>query len=221
LPEYVLRYYDDEVTFERDLNMSLIELLKIILEKHAHIRVNGKLTSERTVTAAKETLHTCFKRLYELGYKLERPENIAGRHIEALCRSWYNDGMSPKTMQSYLPQLRIFSRWIGKTGLVKNIKEYLTDVDATKLSVKTNTQKSKSWAEHGIDVVEKVREAMFIDKRFGYMIMAQVSLGLRRMEVLQMRKTKCTCMRLRADAHGMCRSKPNINVACWISLNHR
>jgi integrase len=171
--------------------IALIVLLNAILAKHAHTRVNGKVSSERSITAAGEALRSCFRLLIELGYKLEKPENISNKHIVALCRAWYHKGLSPKTMQSYLSHLRIFCRWIGKPGLVKNINAYLTDVDAAKLRVKTNAEKSKSWAEQGIDVVEKVHDAMLLDRRFGLMIMVQVSFGLRRMEVLQMKPWKC------------------------------
>jgi integrase len=90
-----------------------------------------------------------------------------------------------------LSNLRIFCGWIGKKGLVKNVHYYLPNVPKDELRVKTTALKSKSWAEAGINVVEKVELASQLDWRFGLMLMAQVAFGLRRLEVLQMQPWKC------------------------------
>jgi site-specific recombinase XerD len=166
--------------------MQVITVLNKILNAHAGKRVNGRVASHRTTTAAGEALRANFSRLHELGYRLEDPRNIGERHITALCRDWHARELSPKTMQGYLSQLRIFCGWIGKRGLVKDVHYYLPEVPKNKLRVETTTKKSKSWAENGVDVVEKAREAADLDKRFYLQILLQVSFGLRRMEVLQM-----------------------------------
>lgn len=166
--------------------MSIVEKLNAILAEHAATRVNGKVASERTHTAAKESLRASFRQLGELGFRLEDPRNLAEKHIAALCRHWYANKRAPKTMQGNLSHLRIYCGWIGKSNLVKGISHYLPDVPAAELRVSTVAVKSKSWAELGIDVREKVEEADALDWRFGLMIRAMVAFGLRRMEVLQM-----------------------------------
>lgn len=163
----------------------LFALLSIILARCAGIRVNGKVASDRTTSAYGEALRAMFKLLIALGYKLEKPENLSEKHIEALCKEWYRLGRSPKTMQVNLSHLRIFSRWIGKANMVKDIHHYLPDVPREKLKVRTVAKRSKSWAENGIDVVAKIREADAIDWRFGLMLRLQLSFGLRRMEAVQ------------------------------------
>jgi integrase len=170
--------------------MGLIELLNIILAAHAHTRVNGKAASERTVQAAGEALRAIFRLLVKLGYRLGDPRNLSEKHIKALCDEWYRLNRSPKTIQGYLSQLRIFCGWIGKKGLVKDVYYYLPEVSKDDLRVKTVADQSKSWAEMGIDVGAKAAEATALDWRFGLMIMAQVAFGLRRMEVLQMQPWK-------------------------------
>lgn len=165
--------------------------LNAILEANAKTRVNGKVASERTHTAAKEALRTAFALLVRLGYKIQDPANLEEKHVKALCVEWHATKKAPKTIQGYLSQLRIFGRWIGKAGLVKDIYYYLPDVPRDELRVVAVARKSKSWSEMGIDVTEKVEIAMQFDQRFGLMLLAQVAFGLRRMEVLQMQPWKC------------------------------
>lgn len=162
-----------------------------LLQRHAHLRINGAIASERTRQMAYDVLLSTFDRLHDLGYKLQDPRNIGERHVSALARSWHSEGLAPSTMRGYLSQLRIFSGWIGKDGLVKSLPHYLPDVPRDKLKVKTVKKQSKSWAEAGINVCEKIELASQLDWRFGLMVMAQVSFGLRRMEVLQMQPWKC------------------------------
>jgi integrase len=159
--------------------------LNALLAKNAPTRVNGSVASERTMTAAGDSLHASFKRLIKLGYRLQDPENLTTKHIEALCKDWYKEGFKPKTIQGNLSHLRIFCRWIGKGEMVKDAAHYLPEVPREELRVKTIAEKSKSWAANGIDVAEKVREADALDWRFGVMLRMAVAFGLRRMEVIQ------------------------------------
>lgn len=159
--------------------------LNALLAKNAPTRVNGSVASERTMTAAGDSLHASFKRLIKLGYRLQDPENLTTKHIEALCKDWYKEGFKPKTIQGNLSHLRILCRWIGKGEMVKDAAHYLPQVPREELRVKTIAEKSKSWAANGIDVAEKVREADALDWRFGIMLRMAVAFGLRRMEVIQ------------------------------------
>ncbi len=166
--------------------MNLIGELNGLLQKHASTRLNGRVASERSATAAGESLRASFRRLVALGYKLEDPRNITNKHIRALCIEWYRMKRTPKTMQGNLSHLRIFCRWVGKGDMVESLGYYLPDVPKKELKVHTIAGTSKSWAEHGIDVAEKIREADALNWRFGLMLRMQVAFGLRRMEVLQM-----------------------------------
>lgn len=165
--------------------IQLFYLLNLLLAKNAGTRVNGKVASDRTTTAYGEALRSIFKTLLKLGFKLEKPENLSEKHIEALCKEWYRLERSPKTMQVNLSHLRIFAGWIGKRNMVKDIFHYLPDVPREKLRVVTVAKRSKSWSENGIDVAAKIAEADAIDWRFGLMLRLQLSFGLRRMEVIQ------------------------------------
>lgn len=163
----------------------LINHLNTLLARHAGTRVNGKVASDRTTSSYGEGLRTMFNKLVALGYKLEKPENLSKKHVEALCQEWYRLGRSPKTMQVNLSHLRIFAGWIDKANMVKDIHHYLPEVPREELKVKTVATRSKSWSENGIDVIEKIKDADEIDWRFGLMLRLQLSFGLRRMEAVQ------------------------------------
>lgn len=166
--------------------MIVITNLESILAANAHIRVNGRVTSERTATQRAEALRSFFRLLVErAGFKIEKPENIGDRHVKAAVKIWTEDELSPKTIQGYLSTLRIFCGWIGKAGLVKDIYHYLPDVPKEKLRTKTVAEKSKSLAANGVEVMEKIELALSLDWRFGCMLMMQVAFGLRRIEAIR------------------------------------
>ena len=172
----------------RELNMELMmKLLDEYLDKHARVRINGNVAADESATRHGEALRANFRRLYRLQYKLTDPKNIGERHIKALCQDFYDQKLAPKTISGYLSHLRIFCSRIGKKGLVKDVYYYLPNVPKDELHVKTVATKSKSWAEVGIDVAEKVCEAEALDLRFAVMLMLQVAFGLRRKEVLQLK----------------------------------
>lgn len=164
--------------------------LNDLLNKHVGKRVNGKVASGKTQRTHSEILRTCFNNLWKLNYRIANPSNLEGKHIEALCQYWYESGIANKTMQSRLSALRIMSRWIEKPNLVKSLADYLPDVPKAELRVKTAAEKSKSWAEHDIDLVQKFYQADMIDRRFGVMLKMELAFGLRRDEVLQFKPHK-------------------------------
>lgn len=168
----------------------LIGKLNELLRENAHKRVNGRVASDRTTSCAGESLRAAFRTLWALGYRLDEPKNLSEKHLSALCKHWYESDRAPKTIQGYLSQLRIFARWIGKPDLVKSAKYYLPTVPPARLRVSTVAVKSKSWAEHGIDVKEKIALADEIDWRFGLMLRMQLAFGLRRMEAVQIKPWK-------------------------------
>lgn len=166
------------------------KLLNAILAKYAGKRVNGNVASQSTITSMGQALHTCFNDLHGLGYKLQDPANLSDKHIAALCRHWHTENKAISTIQSRLSTLRIFARWIGKSGMVKSLPHYLSDVDKKALKVRKVATISKSWSEHGINVAEKIREADELDPVFGRMLRMCLAFGLRRMEVVQLKPNK-------------------------------
>jgi integrase len=165
---------------------SLASQINTYLKKNAGTLVNGKRASERTKSAFGESVHANFNHLLDLGFKLQRPENIGERHIVALCRFWYETKYAPSTIRTNLSYMRIFCRWMGKGNMVKSAPHYLPEVPKEAWKVKTVAGKSKSWAANGVDVIAKINEADSIDRRFGMMLRMCLALGLRAHEVIEL-----------------------------------
>lgn len=161
-----------------------VEMLKFVTYKAA-IRVNGKVSSNRTIDAAKDVLGEMCLRLWRLGFRVQKISAINGKHIEAVVRDHWACGASPKYMSSIMTQLKKLDDWLCKSGLVKSIEFYLPEVDPQEFGNSMVADKSKSWSDNGIDLGLKIAEADKKDARFGLMLRMCLTLGLRRCEVLQ------------------------------------
>jgi integrase len=170
--------------------MIVITRLDAILKENSYVRVNGNVAADGTATQPGDALRSAFRRLNKLGYKLEDPRNLSEKHIRALCKDWLVADRTPKTMGVYLSTLRIFSEWIGKPGLVKDLPYYLPDMPKKDLRTKTAVKSSKSWDGNGVDICQKIIEADALDWRFGLMIRIQVAFGFRRHEVVCLKPWK-------------------------------
>lgn len=156
-----------------------------ILAEHSARRTNGRIASERTQSLTRDVIFAAFRRLHNLGQKIQNPKNLGDRHIQILVSDWYLKGKKAKTIQNELSRLRQFCDWMGKPGMVGNIQKYLPEVDPKLLVVYSVAKTSKSWSAYGIDIVEKFREVDLSDYRLGLMLRLELGFGLRREEVLK------------------------------------
>lgn len=169
---------------------SIARRLDEIAAQYGEKRHDEKVASGRTQNANREVLGTAFNVLHAKGFRLHEPSNLGDRHMKVLVRTWYETGLAPKTIKNYLSRLNLIYTRMGKRGLVRKLEYYLPEVAPKSLEVKANAQKSKSWTEAGIDVLAKIAEADAIDERFGLMLRAMLSIGLRRKEVLMCKPWK-------------------------------
>lgn len=159
-----------------------------VLVVHSPIRVNGRAASEQTQDVTKEYVYNFFNTLWELGYKVQKPENVGDRHVEAVVRHWWHvRKVAPKTLQNYLSRIRIFFGWVGKKGLVGKAHKYLPDVPASALVVRAVATESKAFTSKGVDVASVINQAFARDLRFGLMFLMMLAFGLRRKEVISCR----------------------------------
>lgn len=165
--------------------------LQTIVDRHAGIRVNGKVASHRTRELTASVLFAAFGTLAGLGFKIQNPRNLGGRHIEALVHHWHRQGRAVATMQNELSVLRKFSTWIGKKEIVRGLQDYLPEVPKAELQRKTGQMASKSWTGNGINIDKKITQADARNERFGLMLRLAVAFGLRRKEVLMLKPWKC------------------------------
>ena len=130
-------------------------------------------------------------RLHKLHYYLKDISGLREKHVEALVKSWREDGLSNKTIQNNYSRLKIFCGWLGKEGIASKdgAVHYLEEMGASQvdLRVKTVTDASKSWSGNGIDVIEKIQIAYREDYVFGLMMEMGLAFGLRRKEQLKIK----------------------------------
>lgn len=171
----------------------LLDSVNVIVRDKAGTRTNGKVASLRTQEYSKQVMHETCRRLHRLGYRIEDIGSLKEKHIEAVVKSWHEEGLSNKTMQNQYSRLKIFvNDWMGKRGLVKTggIAEYLPAVDPKTLKVQTYTVETKSWSGQGVDIKEWLNKAQRIDTRFEGMLLMGLAFGLRKKEMLEIKPWK-------------------------------
>ena len=99
----------------RELEWRLVEMTK-----------NNRDGSDRTQRRRREELGRLAKQLYAAGYRdLKRPEQLGGRHVNALVDRWKADGLSSGTMKNYASTLRWVCRKAGRESIMPKTNDKL------------------------------------------------------------------------------------------------
>lgn len=146
-----------------------------------------KQSSAATQSYRHDCLHLAFAQLWEIGYKLREPENLSERHVDLIVRHWGESKLAASTLQTRIAVLNVFSRWIGKPGIVKNHREYFPEGDSRRTSI---AQKDLSWDAHNINAKKVIAVASRMDERFGVMLELQLRFGLRMKESCELRPNR-------------------------------
>lgn len=172
------------------------QLDAILLEHNGLHAVRNKVVSHSTMAARKLGLERAFMTLRTLGYK-PTPHNLSARHVRALMDYWTahpvntmpsppaNDGRRPYSaayIQQQLSFLRVFSRWIGKPGLVLPPYHYVDDLQL--VTRHYTAQRDKSWSGQGLDIEQVLAKVSAIDERVGAQLRMLLAFGLRRKEAV-------------------------------------
>ncbi|WP_321889606.1 hypothetical protein [Paraburkholderia bannensis] len=166
------------------------ELLDLI-EDNVGDRVDGRVASGRTRAHVSITLFAAFKLLDEDLRIRPMPRNFREQHVRALVQHWYfKQEKKVSTIRTDLSILRKFSGWIGKSGMVKSIEYYLPDVDRSALGISAMLTEANAWSANGVDVQSKLDQAFQVNERFGLVLLAQITFGLRMKEALCLRPWK-------------------------------
>lgn len=156
-----------------------------LLREHNGVKFNGTISSYATRDKRADVLFAGFKRLRELGYKVEKVESFREKHLTALVQEWEGRGLSPATILSNISIFRVFSHWIGKAGMIQRSEKYVADPSAVQRS--TITKEDKSWTGKGVDIQAKIMEVAQRDPRAAMALELQHAFGLRAREALQLR----------------------------------
>jgi integrase len=165
-----------------------------VVDEHGRTRVNGKTASERTFRQTHEVMASFSRRLHRLGFFIEEAASLREKHIRAVVRSWWEDRISPKTVQNQYSRIKIFCRWIGKTDIInrdrKGVAYYLPEVAQSAFKVTTVASQSKSWSGNGVDTATVLERALSNDHRHGVMLAMGLAFGLRKKEMLLLKPWK-------------------------------
>jgi integrase len=155
------------------------------LRRVGFFRSGGGKVGFRTVEKRSEVLFAAYRKLRELGYQLERAEQIGNRHVRVLVAEWEKEGLAPATISSRVSILRVMCEAMGKRGMVLPVSAYTSTPDRAARSTINKTD--KSWAAHGVDVAAKIEEVRAFNPRIGVMLDLQHEFGMRAGESLQFR----------------------------------
>lgn len=123
-------------------------------------------------------LSLCVEQLHDAGYKTNQlsPQDLKGRHINALVNRWKNDGVSDSTMKNRMAALRWLGEKIGNKGLVKPSND---EYGIGKREYITNVNKSQNLAK--LSEIDKSK----LSENVALSLQLQQEFGLRREESMK------------------------------------
>lgn len=141
-------------------------------------RVSLKKTALKTQERRLYTIFRTLEEIRELGYKIESPYSLCGKHLEDVVKHWVSDGQAIGTIQTKLSHLKAFAHWLGKFNLVKSLYDYVPKetLGGTRKYVTTT---DKSWEAHGVDAMTKIAEIEQDDPHVAMQLKLQAAFGLR------------------------------------------
>jgi hypothetical protein len=143
------------------------DILQEIISKNVHTRKNGKVASGRTREHNAIVIFKFMNTLHQhLDMKVKNPYNLGEKHIREVLEFWVREGKAAKTIRNDFSVLLKFYGWMGKFNVGSRLAYYLPNVDPERFKVRAGATHSKSWSANGINVEEKLAEAMLINHRF-------------------------------------------------------
>lgn len=158
---------------------AVVRTIAPFLDRRAH---KGGKASIKTQHERRSTLLLCVAQLWMLGYKIQKLESLAGKHIECLVTYWHENNVSPSLLHTRLSMLRVACQWMGKSGVVKDITDYLPAEAVARSSV---AKSSLAWDAMAVDPLEIINQARQIDERLAVMLALQHHFGLRVKESIE------------------------------------
>ncbi|MBZ0145515.1 MAG: integrase domain-containing protein [Rhodocyclaceae bacterium] len=160
--------------------------LQRIFDQHNHLRTgsSGKQASTKTQRERRQIILLAFSQLWMLGYKIQQPASLGGKHIERLAKYWLHNGLAARTLHARMSALRVFARWINKDGLVKSNDLYFPPEAIERSGIATS---NKAWRAHGVDPIAVLEKAREIDIRLALYFELMYCFGLRVKEAIEFR----------------------------------
>jgi integrase len=151
-----------------------------------------KTVSYKTQHERASAIFRCFRDIRALGFKIQNPYCLGGRHVRAVVQDWTAPQprtrphrLSPATIRTERSHLRTYATWIGKPGLVQPAEAYVSDPAlVTRQCVAT---RDKSWRARDIDPDALIAEITAHDAWVGTQLRLARAYGLRVKEAVMLR----------------------------------
>ncbi len=147
----------------RDLNYQLKKICRQCREGSYATQVNR----ERTLTLAANQLH-------DLGYRKLTDRSLKPKHVEALVKLWFDQGLSVGTLKNCMAVIRWWAHKVDKQNVVARSNEHYGIPDRRFI---TNESKAKSVTQLQLDKVRDEHVCMSLE--------LQQVFGLRREEAMK------------------------------------
>lgn len=155
--------------------------LRDVLRKHNKGSARGgKASSFATQAKRAEILESGFKQLRSLGYKIENVLNFRENHIKVLVRAWEEAKLAPATIQNKISIFRVFSEWIGKSGMVRDSTLYVSNPENVQRH--TYAETDKTWSGQNVDLDALMQKVTELDQQVAIQLKLQQAFGLRMKE---------------------------------------
>ena len=161
------------------------ELATILKRHNERASVRDKIVGFETKQKRADVLYASFNELRDLGYRMENPRNYREKHMQVLARHWEAQGQSPSTIQNKISIFRVFARWIGKDGMIKDSRAYVSAPSVVKRDQVVRVD--KSWSANDIDFDRVWNSLNAYDERAGAQLLVIRAFGLRRKEAVTFR----------------------------------
>ena len=176
------------------LSHTFIQECEEIFQKHNYkVHSPKKRVARNCSTATREarrsTILLAFATLNQLGYKLQSPHHLREKHICALAKYWTDQGLAARTLHTRISMLRVFSCWIGKAGLVRDVETYFPGQDDL-IHRHTVATTNLSWIGNGVQPGAVIEAARLIDEEMACCLSLQDAFGLRVKESIELRPRK-------------------------------
>ncbi|MCG3168377.1 MAG: hypothetical protein DPW12_15370 [Rhodocyclaceae bacterium] len=165
------------------------ELQRVLKENNHHRAVSGKgVCAAHTQYDRAVIISMALAQLWQMGRRLPSLKSLGNRHIYLLMKRWAEEGITVRVLHTRLSYLRTFARWIGKDGMVQDIRDYLPGRDLTRRAA---ARKNLSWEANGVDAEEVIAHARELDERLALILSIERAFGLRMKEAIEMRPAYC------------------------------
>ena len=176
-------------SYTKILPARVINQFRRVIEPNNHLRSDGKgIASDATRETRANRIMSAMADLWDLGFRIQKPESLAPKHVAALMSHWDRQGDSPGLLHTKLANIRTFATWVGKGEEV--VGHMSVDLPKERTERTVATTEDKSWQAKGVDIDEMAEKAYALDVRFGAMLEAGRYFGLRAKEAILLNPKK-------------------------------